>query len=112
MIIAPTRLGVHEVDAALLSRVHHELPAFVVENRRRHWHVEIPLHEPLDIGGSVVVRQIQALRPRILLPPDDACAISSVLRIPSPVACPGVHNACRTDGRTGSPPHSAARWSP
>ena len=112
MIVAADRLRVHEVEAALLAGVHHVLFALVVENGGRHLHVEIALDQPLGVGRSVIVHQVQTLGLGILLHADDAVAVESVLRIPAAVARSGVHGPIRADRRTGASPHAAARRSP
>src|SRR5437870_9824171 len=93
MIIAANRLRIHQVDAALLTRVDHQLLALVVEDRRRDLHIQIALPQPLGIGRTVVVDQLQGLGFRILLHSDDAVAVDAALRIPAAVAGSRIHGA-------------------
>ena len=112
MIVAADRLCVHQVGTAFLAGVHHQFPAFVVEDRRRDLHVQVALEQPLGIGRAVVVHQLQGLRHRILLHTDDAVAIHSVLRVPAPISRSRVHGSVRADCWAGAAPHSAACRTP
>src|SRR5439155_21936016 len=75
-------------------------------------HVQVAFPEPLRVGGTVIVHQIEALGLGVLLYADDVIAVESVLRIPAPVARSGVHGPVRADGRAGAAPHAAAGGSP
>src|SRR5262249_54896136 len=112
VVVAADGRGVHQVHAALLAGVNHQLAAFVVEDDGRDLHVEVSLPEPLGVVGAIVVLEQQRFGLRVGLEADNAVAVDAVLGVPAAVARAGVHDAGLADRRAGASPHAAAGGSP
>src|SRR6185437_12711334 len=112
MIVSSDRLSVHQIDTALLPRIHHELPAFVSKDCRSNLQIEIALHQPFGVRWPVKIAQRQRLGLWILPEPYDAAAVSSTLGIPLAIAGTREHRSVRADSRAGAAPHAASRRAP